>query len=67
MSPPDCRDCKHCRVMRPTDTRLDVCRLVPVVGLYCLTERSLALTGCGPKGLNFELKRKPWWAFWRKK
>lgn len=64
----DCRDCKHCRVMRPSDRREDVCRLVPVVGFFCVTERLLALTGCGPEGLNFEpASPRPWWAFWRKK
>lgn len=66
MTPINCRDCKHCRVMRPTNSALDVCRLVPVVGFYATTERALRFTGCGPDARNFEPKPRAWWAFWRK-
>ncbi len=69
MTAPSCRDCKHCSIRRPTDSRLDMCHalLGSARGFYCTTERALRVTGCGPQGVNFEAKVRPWWAFWRKK
>lgn len=67
MTAPNCRDCKHCSIRRPTDSRLDLCHVMPGRAFYCMTERAMRITGCGPVGVNFEAKRTPWWAFWRKK
>lgn len=64
MTAPSCRDCKHCTVRILTDSRLDLCKAIPPHTFYCSTERALRVTGCGPSGVNYAPKPRPWWDFW---
>lgn len=70
MKAPDCKACKHRKVIHWQGLRFAVCRIAPAPGLYgyftCETERKWPTVGCGTAGNHFEAKR-PWWAFWRKK
>lgn len=67
---PNCRDCKHCIVRRPTDSNMDECGITPTLGsgahFACYLERRWDEFGCTRAGKYFQVKR-PWWAFWRKK